>query len=600
MLQDFELQVRELPLGTHACLVYSTPEERNAAVVPFLNAGLKAGHRCLFMADDAIREEVAESLGSQELDLASALDAGQLVFESERDSYRRHGNFAPGEMLTMLAEGVDAAETDGYTGLRASGEMTWPIDDTGEATGLMVYEARVNHVLEDRPVMALCLYDRTRFPAEVIVDVLRAHPVALVGDQVYRNLFYERPQAILSGVSADERLDWMLAQLEQARQDEVRAVRLEAQLRQAQKMDAMGRLSSGVAHDFNNLLTAITGYASLVREDLDPASPHREMIDGIMDAAERGASLTQKLLAFGRDHGRSEQAVDVGEVIRGLDSILDRLIPESIILEQNLADDISPAWGDPHGLEQVLLNLVLNARDAVGEQGRITIAARDGLASDGSRGVVITVTDDGAGIREEIRDQIFEPFFTSKPSGRGTGLGLATAHGIVRQAGGEITVESIAGGGSTFRVVLPLARDRETHDPVAEAGKRSVDPERASRPEAILVIDDEEPVRDLVERVLTRNGHRVITAADGKEALAVVQASGAELALVISDIRLVHMDGIELVGEIREIRPDLPALMISGDTSGVRIQDLADTELMEKPFTANQLNERVDRILGRA
>lgn len=242
MPQDFASQIRALQVGTHACLVYSTAAERDAAVVPFVNEGLSGGYRCLFMAEDDIADGVAEALRADGVDLHAARESGRLVFQSERETYGSHAGFSPHEMLATLVDGSHAAQGDGFQGLRASGEMAWPVNDAEEIQPLMEYEARVNGFLEDHPVMALCLYDRNRFPPEVIIDVLRAHPVALVGNQVYPNLFYERPEAIVQGVSAAERLDWMLGQLEESRQNALRAVRLEAQLRQAQKMDAMGRL----------------------------------------------------------------------------------------------------------------------------------------------------------------------------------------------------------------------------------------------------------------------------------------------------------------------------------------------------------------------
>jgi two-component system cell cycle sensor histidine kinase/response regulator CckA len=370
--------------------------------------------------------------------------------------------------------------------------------------------------------------------------------------------------------------------------------RLEEQLRQAQKMEAVGRLAGGIAHDFNNLLTAIMGYSELALDGLAAeAGQVREDIRSVRDAAERAQGLTQQLLAFSRRQVLQPRVVEPEAVVAGIEAMLRRLIGEDVELVTERAGG-GCALVDPGQLEQVLLNLVVNARDAMPRGGRVSIRTRR-VDVDERPHVAIEVADTGVGMSDDVRAQVFDPFFTTKDPGKGTGLGLATVYGIVEQSGGHIEVESEPGRGSTFTLLLPAVEDSPAPEP-AELG--APPPGR----ETVLLVEDEESVRALARRVLAAQGYRVLEARDPLEALRICREHGGPIDLLLSDVVMPELGGRELADRVLEQRPGLPLLFMSGYADAVQAAGgLGEGSwFIAKPFRPDELAHKVREVLDAA
>ena len=383
---------------------------------------------------------------------------------------------------------------------------------------------------------------------------------------------------------------------------------LEEQLRQAQKMEAVGQLAGGVAHDFNNLLTAIIGNAELLLREIEAEDPRRLDVLEINRAAHRAATLVRQLLAFSRKQVLQPRVVDLNAVVTELSTMLRRVIDEHVELRLELQPDLGTVLADPGQLEQVITNLAVNARDAMPSGGTLAIRTANVDADDvpGESPesipligplVEVSVRDDGVGMDERTLARLFEPFFTTKEMGRGTGLGLATVYGIVRQSGGHIRVNSRLHHGSTFTVYLPRV---EGLGEGLEEFPGWIDQPRATG--TVLVVEDEVAVRRLASRVLRARGYRVLEASDGGEALQLVDQFGGPLDLVLTDIIMPGLSGPALVERLLPTTPDLKVLYITGySEAAIRQHGLlpAGGALLEKPFTAHQLAERVHAALAR-
>jgi PAS domain S-box-containing protein len=378
---------------------------------------------------------------------------------------------------------------------------------------------------------------------------------------------------------------------------------LEEQLLQAQKMEAMGRLAGGVAHDFNNLLTAILGYADIVLRRLEAGHPLRGKVEEIKKAGERASTLTRQLLVFSRKQDMQPRVVGLNAVVTELEKMLRRIIGEDVELTTSLAADLGRIRADPAQLEQILLNLAVNARDAMPSGGLLVLEtanaeldatyAREHVGVSPGRYVMLVVSDTGTGMSEETRRHIFEPFFTTKAPGKGTGLGLATVYGIVAQSGGHIWVYSEPGRGTVFKVYLP-----RVDDPVD--AKAATAPPLVGGAETVLLVEDEDGVRELMAEVLTGYGYEVLTARRAEEALQLAARHSGRLDLVISDVVLPGLGGPALVEQLRAARPGIPALFISGYTSETMVQRGIVEEgaaVLPKPFTPEALGRRVREVL---
>ena len=378
--------------------------------------------------------------------------------------------------------------------------------------------------------------------------------------------------------------------------------RAEEQLRAAQRLEAVGRLAGGIAHDFNNLLVAIIGYAEFALNGLKTSDPLRDDLREIIKAGDRAAALTRQLLAFSRQQVLKPQIIDVNEVVEQMDGMLRRLIGEDLEFQTVYTAEPGLVLADRGQIEQVIMNLAVNSRDAMPTGGTLLIrTAVEHCPSDdhavGETGafVTIAVTDTGCGIDETIRGQIFEPFFSTKAPGQGTGLGLATVHGIVVQSGGEITVESTPGVGTCFTVAFPRVDSPRT-PPVAD---RSASVE--SGHETILLVEDEPAVREVATRSLTTAGYTVLTASGGSDAATVCKEYRGPIDLLLTDVVMPSMSGRALWEQVRELRPEMRVLYMSG-YSGTAIAQhgvlTEGTHLIEKPFNGAALARRVREVLA--
>jgi signal transduction histidine kinase len=403
-----------------------------------------------------------------------------------------------------------------------------------------------------------------------------------------------------------EQRDNLIREMEERRATEEALRKSEEELRHSQKMEAVGRLAGGVAHDFNNLLTAIIGYAELISTRVTSNTLAKQNADLIGKAGQQAAALTRQLLAFSRKQILQPKVIDLNALVVEMERLLRRVIGERFELYSHPDAKNARVKADPSQIEQVVLNLGVNARDAMPQGGKLIIqtanvhldeTAAPQISASLAPGdyVMLSVIDDGAGMDEETKSHIFEPFFTTKGPGKGTGLGLATVYGIVRQTGGGISVKSKPGEGSTFRIYLPMvtAPLDYTRPPAAPV-------EKSDNFETVLVVEDEEIVRELVCAVLEEQGYNVICAADGWEALQVAGDFDGTIHLLVTDVIMPHMNGPELAGKLSSIRPDMKVLYVSGySDNDIGDQGVLDPrfELLQKPFTPQTLARKIRDVI---
>ena len=380
---------------------------------------------------------------------------------------------------------------------------------------------------------------------------------------------------------------------------------LEDQFRQAQKMEAVGRLAGGVAHDFNNLLMVISGYTEVLMEQLEPAHPLHQKVQAIQQAADRATTLTRQLLAFSRKQLLELKIVDVNTIVSDMERLLRPLIGEDIELSTRLSASLGRSRADAGQLEQVIMNLVVNSKDAMPDGGKIIIQTanvtldasyrRDHTFIQPGPYVMISVTDTGLGMDKETQSRIFEPFFTTKEKGKGTGLGLSTVYGIVKQSGGYVFAQSEVGHGTTFRIYLPQV-EGEADDCSATKASDSV----SGGSETVLLVEDEESVRQLVRETLEAKGYTVIEAENGEVGLRLAEAHAAPIHMVITDVVMPGMGGRELAKRLLESRPQTKVLYLSGYTEDAIVhQGVLETEtaFLQKPFTLQTLSRKVREVL---
>lgn len=394
---------------------------------------------------------------------------------------------------------------------------------------------------------------------------------------------------------------WMIVRRERRAEEGRRA--LQEQLLQAQKMEAIGKLAGGIAHDFNNLLTAILGYTSLILDEVPLGSSIHEEASQVRRAAETAATLTQKLLAFSGQQLLQLHRLDLPELMTDLHSLLRRLLGERVELRFETASDAWPVLADPVQIEQVMMNLAVNARDAMPEGGVLSIDIRNASLPAGEKRlgyqvlpgeyVQIVVSDTGSGMDEVTRAHLFEPFFTTKVKGQGTGLGMSTVYGIVKQSGGYIAVRSVVARGTTVDMLFPRARI----DAPAATPATVVEPDRGGS-ETILLVEDDAAVRELTQSALERSGYRVVVAATPEDALQLATALPLAIDLLLSDVVMPGMLGPELALQIRHVRPEIRILFMSGYAADVISPDtLREAALLQKPFSSAILSRSVRLVL---
>lgn len=391
--------------------------------------------------------------------------------------------------------------------------------------------------------------------------------------------------------------------------------REQEQLRQSQKMEAIGRLAGGVAHDFNNLLTAITGYSDLILRRADASQTTRKHAEQIRRAADRAAALTQQLLAFSRKQMLRTRVFNLNVIIAEMEEMLRRLIGEDVHFETRLAPDLAFIKADPHQMEQVIVNLAINARDALAAGGTLLIETRNAGNADTTphaelapdrRYCVLTVRDTGHGMNEETRRRIFEPFFTTKEQGKGTGLGLATVYGIVKQSGGHVVVNSEQGQGTIFEIYLPTADANPTaaneSKPPEDTPTSSATPTPCDAPNGatVLLVEDEEIVRRMACEVLREHGYTVIEAGNGRIALDICRSHNEKIDLMITDVVMPEMGGAELASAVRGARPEMPVLFMSGYTDDAVIRHGVherERAFIHKPWTPAAFLAKVRELI---
>jgi PAS domain S-box-containing protein len=396
--------------------------------------------------------------------------------------------------------------------------------------------------------------------------------------------------------------------LTERKQAEARLQQTEERYRQAQKMEAVGRLAGGIAHDFNNILTAITGFADLLLLTLKGDDLQKEYVQHILTSSERAAALVRQMLTFSRKHVQALKVLDLNSLVSNMNKMLHRVIGEDMSLSAALATDLSRVKADPGQLEQVLMNLVVNARDAMPQGGKLTLeTANVELDESYTRAypgvrpgayVMLAVTDSGCGMSKEVQARLFEPFFTTKEVGKGTGLGLATVYGIVKQSEGHIAVYSEVGRGTTFKVYLPAVREAVTVPPVVAAIPGPV--ARMAGTGTVLLVEDEDHVRQLSRQILQVSGYRVLEARHAAEALALYEQQDAPVDLMVTDVVMPEMNGCDLASRLQERRPDLRVLFMSGYTDNAVLRHGLLSEgaaFLQKPFTAAALANKVQELL---
>jgi len=380
----------------------------------------------------------------------------------------------------------------------------------------------------------------------------------------------------------------------------------ERMLQQSQKMEAIGMLAGGVAHDFNNLLNVILGYSELLLTDPDTSESQRRKLEKIRKAGDTASALTRQLLAFGRKQVLQPKALDLNEIIGNADGFLPRLVKDDVLLSMSLYPGLLSIMADPVQVEQILLNLVINACDAMPNGGKLHIETENVVVEDSLAPklavtpgpfVRLTISDTGTGMDDETRARIFEPFYTTKAVGKGTGLGLATVYGIIKQSGGYIEVDSKIGRGTSFQVYLPATRlvlSRELPPPslVPTGGGAT-----------ILVVEDSEPLRDLIFETLETMGYTALIAQDGHQALRICTQFSGTIDLLLTDVVMPKMKGPEVMKRVKQLRPDIGVLFMSGYTNDVTVRhgiSNADVSFIQKPFSSNELTHKLREALARA
>lgn len=484
-----------------------------------------------------------------------------------------------------------------------------------ERAGYEVRAARVEEAAEMRAALASERWDAiiadhkmAQFDAPGALRVLHEAGLDIPFIVVSGSIGEELAVSLMKSGAHDYLLKQNLARLAPAVEREIREARLREerrrlgeQFRQAQKLESIGRLAGAVAHDFNNLLTVITGYSQMMMAELPLRHPFREQVEEISKAANRAADLTRQLLAFSRRQPAELHALRLNDHVRDVQKMLTRLIGEDIDLSVSLKADPSVIRADAGQLEQVLMNLAVNAKDAMPNGGKLIIETSDllvderfsrtHLSVEPGRYVLLTVTDNGAGMAANVKAQLFEPFFTTKEKGKGTGLGLSTVYGIVKQSGGSIWVCSEPGQGSSFHLIFPEAED----DIGADASRAVV--AMPSGNETIVVAEDDRGVRKYVREILERHGYTVLQAANGRDALRTAQEHPGAIHLLLSDAVMPEMGGRELAARFGAVRPGVPVLCMSGYSDPPWAPGEVGASFIQKPFTPAALLVQVRAAL---
>ncbi len=495
-------QVREslerLEPDVHSCLVYENREEQFAATVPFIQLGLERGEKCVYICDENSTTEVLQALRGGGIETDPAIQSGALTLVLKRAASQ--GSQGPDGMLSFLKRVNDSVATTGFSAIRVASEMSWKPGETSNQEDLAAYESQLESSFHGRKYVDLCQYSSRRFPPDVLLNAIRSHPVVIWNGTVCDNLHARPPEERLALDPTHHEVERVLVNLRERQlvedglrrqcQDSMtipveslvsdspvagtsgcrtclsQVSALQGQLQQMHKMEALGRMASGVAHEFRNFLTIILGCTEILIKHLAADDKGRELANRVFRAGQNASELTNQLLAFSRPQEIRAEVMDLNQALAGMSGVLHCLLRKNIELRVVAGPCPCPAKVDARQLEQALVNLVINACDAMPEGGTITIqtatanvSVEEATRQPGLRSgqyVTLAVSDTGVGMDEPTRRRVFEPFFTTKKPGEGTGLGLALVYGVVhKQFGGSISVMSSVGSGSTFTIYLP-------------------------------------------------------------------------------------------------------------------------------------------------
>ncbi len=493
----------------HLCLIYETQEEQFAAAIPFIKTGLERGERCIYIFDENDGAAICDAMRASGIDVDGALESGALTLATKRDAYLIDGYFDPDCMIGFLKEATGNAIGEGYSALRVTGEMTWQLGGDPGADRLLEYESKLNDFFAENRCLAICQYNRHRFSPELILGVIRTHPIVVCGGLLCQNYYYLPPEEFLKPNQAAREVERELRNIREREQVEnllrrqcawpagvaaesaaaavpsgpasgckscLTQIELLEQLRlQSQRLEAMGRLAGGLADEFNSLLTVMMGYAEMLMEGLDPGDPYREFGREVLKAGHGAAALTNDLLAFARRQELRPSLVDLNVLVAEMEEALRRAAGEHSQLIHIMGPGLWPVKADRTLVGRVLLDLVRTLAGTLGPGGVITVQTSNAELKPGyvrehpelrtGRFVMLAISDNGSGLDLEEQARIFEPFFIPGKKGEGRRLGLSTAHGIVQQHGGMITVKSAPGAGTTFTVFLPPVEAGEAQVP---------------------------------------------------------------------------------------------------------------------------------------
>jgi signal transduction histidine kinase/CheY-like chemotaxis protein len=668
-------RILDLQAGDHLCLLYEKdPAEQMPALVPFIQAGLIRDEQFIYIADDQTVDELAGRLERGGIDVGKECDRGALKLWTRRE-WRQRGRLSSEKKSLQVLQFLDEASRASFKGSRFAVEMTWALGPDIDAKLLEHWEATLNNIFYPGfPGKIVCQYNRSRLSPEVIFASLRTHPLAVFGDEVYSNIFYEAPLILDgkengNGTSAAARVEWMIAQLKRARaaekaraelirqraalaeqqkllealrqkereleclnlelekrvaertadlrranaaiiRDMEERTKLEDQLRQAQKMESIGTLAGGIAHDFNNILNIIQGYSTLLGTHAGDNAEIAESLNVINEAIKRGAGVVQQLLTLARKSDAVLEPTDVNAVVGGLVELVKGTFPKNIEVTLDLGPELPPLMADANQLNQALLNLCVNARDAMLEGGKLGVKTwvvdgktlPDYVETKAERFVCVEISDNGIGIDEHLRSRIFEPFFTTKESEKGTGLGLAVVYGVVKNHQGFIDVQSAPGSGTTFQILLPVVSTTNGNGLQDHAAEASLEPTANGHYGTALVVEDEEAVLHLLRNILAERGYRVLTATDGETAVNLYRRNKETIDIVLLDLDLPRISGTETLLKIRQedanarvvvtsgyLEPELKAALIS---AGV-------TRFINKPYMPDEVVAALEAPGGR-
>jgi signal transduction histidine kinase/CheY-like chemotaxis protein len=551
---DLERRIVRLRQGDHLCLIYDRAAERMAALIPFLKRGLAAGERCLYLADDTTTDLAEQALLNEGIDVDRDRERGALVLLTRRDGFLREGRFDPGAMTDLLRQAEQEALDDGFAGLRVASEMSWCLGHAPGSERFLEYEALLNRFLDGSRSIGLCQYDRSRFTPRVVYDILHTHPFAVLGEDVCPNVFYEPPEMVLGPTTVDERVDWMIAQLRQARANERKLEDLSRRL--AQQRGALERADRAkeeflgmLAHELRNPLGTISNAIEVLRIKGGGDETWTRAIDAAERQVHRQALLVDDLLEASRvTRGQVElhcERLDLAELVREVGEEYRATLDEgqrTLFLEGT--DEPLPVWGDRQRLTQALSNLLENAFKYTSPGGSIRVRA--GHATQGR--AEVSIKDSGSGIAADVLPYVFEVFSQAEQSLDrslgGLGVGLAVVKGLIDLHGGEVTARSEGEGkGSEFTLSLPLTSRVPAH--VSESPEPIVAPEGRR----ILVVEDNPDAAATMRDFLELSGHEVELASSGADGVLAARLFHPEV--VLCDIGLPGMDGFEVAAELR-------------------------------------------------